>query len=432
MSRPASLAAALPVVSAARARDVLRSAFWLVPSLCVLASIGLAVGLIALDQHLPAAHGFFLYPGPPDGARSFLSSIITAMISFTGLVFSITIVVLQLTSGQFSPRVLRMFLRDRTIQATLGVFMATFVYAMTVQRAVLGTQGHDPFVPRIAVTVAFVFVLASVGLFIRYIDHVANLVRAATIVSAIGAQARHVLERRYPPDAAAPEEPAAPRPAPSRTIPARSAGVLVSVNEELLVRIAADAGCVLALVPRVGDFVPAGAPLCLVRPQSPLAAGDGPDHGDELDDRVHGEVALDTERTMEQDLAFGFRQLVDIAERALSPAVNDPTTACQSLDVLHDLLRRLATRHLPGGSFRDPGGRVRLVVPQYAFADFLAVAVGEVWRYGSDAAQVPERIAGMLVDLAAAALPEHRRAVQHWLGRPDIAEVMTAAARPPS
>ena len=442
MSRPASLAAALPVVSAARARDVLRSAFWLVPSLCVLASIGLAVGLIALDQHLPAAHGFFLYPGPPDGARSFLSSIITAMISFTGLVFSITIVVLQLTSGQFSPRVLRMFLRDRTIQATLGVFMATFVYAMTVQRAVLGTQGHDPFVPRIAVTVAFVFVLASVGLFIRYIDHVANLVRAATIVSAIGAQARHVLERRYPPDAAAPEEPAAPRPAPSRTIPARSAGVLVSVNEELLVRIAADAGCVLALVPRVGDFVPAGAPLCLVRPQSPLAADDGaddgadrwPDHGPELDERVHGEVALDTERTMEQDLAFGFRQLVDIAERALSPAVNDPTTACQSLDVLHDLLRRLATRHLPGGSFRDPGGRVRLVVPQYAFADFLAVAVavGEVWRYGSDAAQVPERIAGMLVDLAAAALPEHRRAVEHWLGRPDIAEVMTAAARPPS
>ena len=316
MSRPPPLAAALPVVSVARARDVLRSAFWLVPSLCVLASIALAVGLVALDKYLPAAHGFLLFPGPPGGARAFLSSIITAMISFTGLVFSITIVVLQLTSGQFSPRVLRMFLRDRTIQATLGVLMATFVYAMTVQRAVLGTERHDAFVPRVAVTVAFVFVLASVGLFIRYIDHVANLVRAATVVSYIGAQSRQVLERRYAPDAevdAVAHDAAASLPPPSRTVPARSAGVLVSVNEQVLVQIAADAGCLLTVVPRVGDFVPAGGPLCVVRCSSTPGPGDLAG----LDDLVHGEVALDTERTMEQDLAFGFRQLVDIAAAAL-------------------------------------------------------------------------------------------------------------------
>lgn len=157
----ARLAAWLPVVSVERVRNVARATFWLVPAVCVVVSIGLAIGLVALDEALPATHALFVFPGPPSGARSFLSSIIQAMISFTGLVLSITIVVLQLSSGQFSPRVLRMFLGDRTIQVALGIFVATFVYAMVVYRAIRGTTGHDAFVPRIAVTVAFGFVLAS-------------------------------------------------------------------------------------------------------------------------------------------------------------------------------------------------------------------------------------------------------------------------------
>ncbi len=117
---------------------------------------------------------------------------------------------------------------------------------------------------------------------------------------------------------------------------------------------------------------------------------------------------------MEQDLAFGFRQLVDIAERALSPSVNDPTTACQALDMLHDLLRRLSARHLPSGRLRGPDGSLRLIVPQYSFADFVDLAVQEIWRYGSDAAQVPGRITAMLADLSAVALPEHLPVLRHW------------------
>ncbi len=151
------------IVSTSRLRDVVRSTFWVIPAACVAGSIALAVGLIVVDQRLGSSHAFYLYPGPPSGARSFLSSITQAMISFTGLVFSITIVALQLTSGQLSSRVLRTFLRDRLIQFSLGVFVATFVYAMVVQRAVRGSVGHGAFVPRAAVTVAFLFVLASVG-----------------------------------------------------------------------------------------------------------------------------------------------------------------------------------------------------------------------------------------------------------------------------
>lgn len=117
---------------------------------------------------------------------------------------------------------------------------------------------------------------------------------------------------------------------------------------------------------------------------------------------------------MEQDLAFGFRQLVDIVERALSPSTNDPTTACQAIDMLHDLLRRLATRHLPTGNRVDLEGSLRLVLPQYGFADFVALTIEEIWRYGSDSVQIPERLRAMLVDLSSAALPEHLELLVRW------------------
>lgn len=409
----------LPGVSLSRARQVARSSFWLVPALCVTLAIGLGIGLVALDQALPLAHGLAVFPGPPEGARSFLSSIVQAMISFTGLVFSITVVVLQLSSGQFSPRVLQMFLGDRTIQLALGVFIATFVYAMVVLRAVRGTSSSAGFVPRIAVTVAFVFVLASVALFIRYISHVANMVRVATIITYIGRQAREILSSRYPRTTTGPGSfPVLP--SSGTTIAAPCGGVVVSVNEERLVRVAAGAGWVLMLVPRVGDFVPAGAPLVAVRAEPGPASGDL----DAIRARVLKGIALDTERTMEQDLAFAFRQLVDIAERALSPAVNDPTTAAQVIDVLHDLLRALATRTLPAGCWRDGTGRPRLIVPQYQFSDFLDLAVGEIWRYGHSAAQIPGRITAMLDDLHTAALPAYRPAIATWSRRVTAAEIV--------
>ena len=400
------------MVSLERLRDKLRSMFWLVPTACVVAAIAAAAGLIVLDHALGQVSTGVLFPGPPSGARSFLSSITQAMIAFTGLVFSITIVVLQLTSGQFSPRVLRSFLRDRGIQLALGIFISTFVYAMVVQRAVTGSAGHHPFVPRIAVTGAFILVLASVGLFIFYIHHVANMIRVATILTSLGRESRDLLERRYPAGQSAPGPSPDVGPA-LHVVTARRPGVLVSVNEGKLAGLAHQAGCVVVLAARVGDYLPEGAPLlCIHPPRGGGGTGLGTDGT-----RLLAEVAQDTERTMEQDLAFGFRQLVDIAERALSPSTNDPTTACQALDVLHDLLRRLSTRHLPSGRLSGPDGSLRLIVPQYSFADFTDLAVQEIWRYGSDAAQVPGRLTSMLADLHAVALPEHLPALSQWAER---------------
>lgn len=399
------------MVSLERFRDVLRAAFWLIPAICAVMAIALGVGLLALDDRLPVGQTAVLFPGPPAGARSFLSAIITSMISVTGIVFSITMVVLQLTSGQFSPRVLRMFLRDRTIQLTLGLFVGTFVYAMVVHRGVRGTLGHDPFVPRVAVSVAFLLVLASIGLFIRYISHVANLIRVATIISTIAQETRALIERQCPPEHTPRTAPPIPA-AGAEPIPSPEAGVLVSVNHAALARCARDHDCVIVLTLRIGDFVPAGGPLLTVHSDNSSIRD-----LDQLAHRLIHDIALDTERTMEQDIAFGFRQLIDIAQRALSPAVNDITTAAQVLDALHDLLRRLATRHLPTGWHDDDNDTPRVLIPQYQFADYLQITVAEIWRYGADAAQIPGRMSTMLVDLASAALPEHQEPITAWRAR---------------
>jgi uncharacterized membrane protein len=170
-------------------------------------------------------------------------------------------------------------------------------------------------------------------------------------------------------------------------------------------------------VPRIGDFVPGGGPLLIVRADPGAAPGDL----DAVGTKALKAVAMHTERTMEQDLAFGFRQLTDTAERALSPAVNDPTTAVQVIDVLHDLLRTLATRPWPAGCWRDGYGQARLVVPQYKFADFLELAVGEIWHYGAGAAQAPARMTRMLADLRVAALPRYRPAIAAWYRQVTVA-----------
>jgi uncharacterized membrane protein len=393
----------MAAVSLDRIRDRLRAAFWLIPSACAVVAVGLAIGLVGVDRDLGDAATRYLFPGPPEGARSFLGAITGAMISFTGLVFSITVVVLVLTSGQFSPRVLRRFLRDRTIQWTLGVFVATFLFAMTVHRTVLGTNDSGAFVPRIAVTFAFVLVLVSVGLFVHYIHHITTMIQVAAIITDLGRETRGILDRRCPPDPP-PELPAPTLASEGVEVTAPRSGMVASVAERRIAQRACREGLVVVLVPRVGDFVACGAPLCIV-------------HGDGPADWVRGQIAIDDERTMEQDVAFGFRQLVDIAERALSPSTNDPTTACQAIDAMHDLLRRIVTRPLPTGRHAGAPGHVGLIVPQYSGEDYLDVALAEVWHYGAGSTQVPDRLAALLRDLRTVARPEHRPAVERWCAR---------------
>lgn len=377
-------------------RERLRSSLWFLPALSLLATAVLAGITIPIDAALhERVHVGFI--GGPDSARALLSTVAASMITFTGLVFSITIVVLQLASAQFSPRVLRTFLRDRTTQVALGVFVATFAYALTVLLAV--RSGTDPFVPRLSVAISVALVVVSLVAFVYYIHHAAQSVRASAIVGAVGAETREVIDRMYPLGADGADRVTAPSLEGAEiVVRATHPAVLVSVDTRRLVGHAVDADGVVEIVPAVGDFVPEGAPLLRFR-----GAIDRFDAA-----RASGALAFGSERTMRQDVAFGFRQLVDVAERALSPGVNDPTTAVQAIDQIHDLLRRLSRRTLRRGAFAGPDGEARLVVQETDWDDFVALAVDEVRIYAERSVQVIRRLNAMLTDLLDVVPPDRR------------------------
>ncbi|HZE14744.1 MAG TPA: DUF2254 family protein, partial [Mycobacterium sp.] len=238
----------------------------------------------------------YLFQGTPSGARSYLDSIVTAMVSLTGMVFSLAFVAVQLSSGQYSPRVLQIYMRDRIIQFTFGTFVGTFSYALVVGQMVKPGAA----VPRFAVSVAVLLVFASAALFILYVGRVAYMMRASTIIAEIADQSCKVMELKYPTDPTPPNK-ADRLPASEQVIPASRSGVLVTVHEPGLAKEAAHAACVLVLEHRVGDFVPEGAPLFTVHGE--------PEDIDHLVARAYKQVVISTGRTMDHDLAFGFRQL---------------------------------------------------------------------------------------------------------------------------
>jgi uncharacterized membrane protein len=383
-----------------------RGGIWLIPALFALGAVALAVGLSALEVRLVLPLGGIL-PSGPAGARSLLSSVITAMISFTALVFSITVVALQLASSQFSPRVLRTFLQDRVTQVTLGTFVATFLFAMVV----LATLPDRPAgrLPELSLAVSMALVLASTFVFIHYLHHITTILQVSYIIASIGAQTRRSMDGQYliatdrgPLDMSGPVE---------RVLVADAPGVVSDIDLDRLADFARRRRCAISVVPTPGDFVVEGGPLLNVHrvrdtPPAPLEPADA------------GKlVSIGVERNPGQDVDFGFRQLADIAERALSPGMNDVTTAVRALQEMHDLLRRLAKRsHLPR-VVRDGDGTVRARQAQRSFDRILAVAVDDVRYAGRDQPRITSFLDAMLRDLEATAVPEHRPAIRRRLGR---------------
>ncbi|WP_422733435.1 DUF2254 domain-containing protein [Micromonospora sp. WMMD558] len=384
---------------AALAAEVLAS-FWLLPAVCAVGAVAAAIGLSVLELHLDLPVEWLL-PGGPAGARSLLSSIITAMISFTALVFSITVVALQLASSQYSPRVLRTFLQDRTIQATLGTFVATFLFAMVVLAALPARDEQR--LPELSLAVSMSLVLGSSGMFIYYLHHITTVMRVSHIIASIGAQTRRTIERHLPDDEHPPLRVTGDV---VQVLPAPVPGMVTDVDVARLARLAREHGCAISVVPTPGDFVVAGAPLfrahrCPGDEPRPLPA-----------DRAARTVTIGVERTPGQDVGFGFRQLADIAERALSPASNDVTTATRAVQEAHDLLRRLATRPERARTVRDDDGTVRVQVNSLPFDTYLAMIVDDVRATAGPQPRITRLLDALLDDLYAVALPTHRPAIR--------------------
>lgn len=384
-------------------REALRSSLWFMPLLMVVGAIGLWIVLSWVDHTYETADFPLAFTGSPAGAQGLLSAVVSSIITFTAVVFSLTIVALQLASQQFSPRVLRTFLRDRSTQVTLGLFIATLTYSLLVLREVrLPSDEQDAYVPNVAVLGALLILALALGAFVRYLHHIAQSIRVVNIIESVAHETREAIERVFPTEADPPPrlDRTSLRP-PDATFASGRPGVALAIAYEELAELAARHDVILEVIPAVGEFVATGQPVVAVR-----GTGEVP-----RDDALET-VALGRERTMKQDPGFGFRQLVDIACRALSPGTNDPTTAVQCLDQLHDLLRRLIERPSRSGEVCDDDGRVRVLVPLVPWTHFLALALDEIEHYGEDHPQIERRVSALLDDLLDCAPPERRDAIR--------------------
>ena len=364
-----------------------------------------------------------MFSGTADGARSVLSTIAQSMLTFTGLVFTITMLVLQLASGQLSPRVMRTFLRDHGNQVVLGLFVATFVYTLLTLRDVRSAvDGDGGFVPAVSIWVAFTLLLASVAAFVYYIDHMAHAIRASTVITSIWQETVAAIDHLFPerlgddaePGAIAVDRDRDEPDGPDLVLTARRTGVVVGVDEDRLFRAASHGDRRLELVPAIGDFVAENAPLIRL-----WGSWDAP-----ATEALLASIGLADERTLDQDAAFGFRQLVDIAVRALSPGINDPTTAVQALDRIHDLLRRLVTCQFPSRFRADDRGLVRVVVQRPGWDAYVHLGLDEIRLAGEGQLQVHRRLRAILADLGSIA-PDDRQAVL----RDERARIDAAAER---
>lgn len=386
-----------------RVREYLRESMWFIPCVGAVTGVGVAQLAIWLDSAAPLPEPLQYSAGT---ASSVLAAIVGAMISLIGFVVTISVLVIQMATGNLSPRVMRLFYRSGLQKVVLALFLGTLTLSFALLRRLGGQSSHSW-----GVTLAGFAVVVSMVLFLVFLDRFAHLLRPVAVAAFVAAAGRRALLRsvrsaasRTPASGSAGPDSALGEP--SLVVRSTHAGAIQAISGEGLLAIARRHDCVLVVRP-IGDFVPEGASMIEVFGASPPA-----------ERSLRDMVALGRERTIEQDPAFALRIMVDIAIRALSPAVNDPTTACQVLDYIEDFLRvtESVAERTPKG-VGDGQGRVRVVIPIRGWTDFLTLGVTEIREYSARSTQVARRLHAMLDALRTDVRPEHRRSIDAELSR---------------
>ncbi len=364
-----------------------RDSLWFMPSVLTVVAILGALGTVEIDRryidHEDVRGYFLIFGSGAEGARGVLSAIAQSVMTVTGVVFSITIIALQLASSQYSPRVLPRFMDDRANQTVLGIFIGTFVYSLLVLRFV---RSDEEYVPSLSVSLAVLLTLIMVGALIFFINHIANSLKPETIAARTAWETREVIARLFPDERGGdaeqvPGEADAGFEPQGTSAPVRSlrSGYVQAVDLEHFAE-GLNAQITLALDRPVGEFVVDGEPLVSVWPASAVT--------DELADRLRRAYTIGDERTLHQDMERGLVELVDMAVKALSPAIYEPTTARLCIDRLTELLVQIG-RRAPPSRFRTLGdGRLRVITQRNTFESSLRVAVRPIRRYGGDQAAV--------------------------------------------
>jgi uncharacterized membrane protein len=368
--------------------------------------------------HLPAGLTY-----TTSTASAVLSAIVGAMAALTGFVVTVTVLVVQMATGTFSARYMRLWYRDPLLRWLLALLVGTLAFAFGLLRRV----GND-FVPNLGVSVAGLLVIASLLLFMVFLDRYLHRLRPVAVATLVARYVHREFERlrsgaEHTPDVfAGTFQPSTERP--TLTVRAARAGTIQAVDAKGLADWARRHYCLVVLRRRVGDFIPTDGVLFELFGEI--------HHGSANNGReLLAMVALGTERTVEQDPAFAIRIMVDIADKALSAAINDPTTAVQVLDHLEEVLRLIGTVDLGPSQWQSDTGVTRgLVIPVRTWEQYLSLGVTEIREYGATSIQVMRRMRAMLEELRQDIRPEHRGAIEEELKRLDATVTSTFGDSP--
>ena len=383
-----------------------RYSFWFLPALNVLAAVVLAVVLIEADGWFPP--GAFeqwprLFGAGADGARGLLTAVASSMITVAGVVFSITLVALSLASSQYTSRVLRNFLSDRVTQSVLGAFVGIFAYCLVVLRTIRGGD-EGQFVPSVAVLVGLLLGFVGIGVLIYFIHHISTSIQASHILAAAARETLRAVDNLFP-EGVGDEGADGVREAAGvggtwHPVAAVRTGYVQGLDTRGLLAFAGERRTVVRMERRVGQFVIEGEPLAAVLGVAP---------SDDLR-RLRGLYAIGRQRTVEQDAAFGIRQIVDVALKALSPGVNDTTTAVMCIDHLTAILVRLSDRRIES-CYRSQDGELRLLTCGPTYADLVGEAFDQIRQNAGGNVAVLEGVLGSLGLLAGRTKAPWRREV---------------------
>lgn len=367
-----------------RLRAFLKTSLWIVPVLAMVAAMICAPLTRYLNDvlRLPfAAFGL-------QGARASVGLIAAAMLTFVVFFFSVLLLTVQIASGNLSPRIIVRPFQSSILKVSLGLFVFTFVYGTSV----LGRLEQQ--VLQLPVFLTLVLAVLSIGVFLFVVERIGKELRPVTVVTRVARDGAAVIYSTYPRLWTSGPTPRSSVPTPfeenaRRTINHRGGpGVIVAFDIRGLAQLAERNACVIELIPQVGDFVATGGPLFRIYGANNIA-----------DAELQSSIAMAAERTLEQDPAFAFRVIVDIAEKALSPAINDPTTGVLAIDQIQFLLQEVGKRDLTAGTVTDVKGNVRLVYRIPDWEDFVLLAVAEIRQYGAGSMQIMRRLRAMLEDL---------------------------------
>lgn len=386
-----------------RNTDLADASLWFMPAVAV--SIALVTGIVLTEIEIESDSflGDFVFQGGASEARQLLTVIASTMITVTGLVFVLTVIALQIAASQFSPRLLRTFLRDRGTQVVLSTFVATFSYSLAGLHTVGRVSSGEIFVPRLAISGALALAFASVGMLVYYIHHITDSIRIDTIMRVVEQGTLATLDRLHPTrDDGSPEE-AHDVPPQTLIVGATDSGYVQDYHVEPLVEQARTRDSVVAFIHPVGHHVVKGRPLAHVWP---VPEDDATAQSD-WDTWVDQAVSITDERSIKRDMAFGVRQLVDIAIKAVGPSINDPYTSVQAIQHLSVILVEIAGRTLDAGV--DTGSNARVVIPVSSFESYLHLVCSHIRQEAANRPRVMVALLRLLEDVMASTTNPRRQ-----------------------